>query len=153
MASQTHGCPLCSLLRCCVSGSPSQHPCSWMTPFASGLGSGSLCHLLGSKVKVCWEPFASFTPPFSVLSPYTSRQDFSSTRSVLGAGEMAQGLMVFAAKSDDLTPVSGIHIVERRNNRNKLSSDSMVHRYKWVCTCTHTHTPQAPVFPTQCLSS
>ncbi|KAI2516695.1 ST3GAL3 isoform 19 [Pan troglodytes] len=33
------------------SSSPSQHPCSWMTPFASGLESGSSCRLLGSKVK------------------------------------------------------------------------------------------------------
>lgn len=41
---------------CCIPGSPSQHPCSWMTPSASGLGSGNLCRLLGSKVKVCWGP-------------------------------------------------------------------------------------------------
>ena len=41
---------------CCIPGSRSQHPCSWMTPSASGLGSGNLCRLLGSKVKVCWGP-------------------------------------------------------------------------------------------------
>lgn len=40
-----------------IPGSPSQHPCSWMTLSASGLGFGSLCHLLGSKVKVGWEPW------------------------------------------------------------------------------------------------
>lgn len=66
VASHHQGCVLrvnqhCNLLLfffffCCFPGSPSQHPCSWMTPFASGLGSGSSCHLLESKVKVCWEP-------------------------------------------------------------------------------------------------
>lgn len=52
---------------------------------------------------------------------------------------MAQWVTVFATKSDNLTPMSGIHIVERRNNCNKLSSDSVVHMCRWVCTCTHTH--------------
>ena len=42
---------------CCIPGSPSQHPCSWMTLSASGLGFGNLCRLLGSKVKVRWEPW------------------------------------------------------------------------------------------------
>lgn len=41
----------------CIPGSPSQHPCSWTTLSASGLGFGNLCHLLGSKVKVGWEPW------------------------------------------------------------------------------------------------
>lgn len=53
----------------CIPGSPSQHPCSWMTPFASGLGSGSSCHLLESKVKVCWEPFKHETPIFPCYFP------------------------------------------------------------------------------------
>lgn len=60
----------------CIPGSPSPHPCSWMTLSASGPGSENLCHLLGSKVKVCWEPWPLYINISSPrLSPYTSGQD------------------------------------------------------------------------------
>lgn len=68
---------------CCLPGSPSQHPCSSTTPSASGLESGNLCHLLGSKVKVCGEPWlAHLLHPLPRLSPYLRSGPTSQTGKV-----------------------------------------------------------------------